>query len=101
MIIEYIRYRVPQAETRDFVAAFDRAQAALAEADESRSWEMARGIEDQTEWVIRIEWTSLDAHLERFRTGPHYADYMRPLRRFQEYFVESRHYKTNEVKASK
>ncbi len=101
MIIEYVRYKVPAEEVKAFVAAYDRAQAALAEADQCRAWEMSRGVEDPTKFVIRIEWASLDAHNIDFRTGPHYADYMRPLRRFHEYFVDSEHFKTNEVNARK
>ncbi len=78
MIIEYARYNVPLAETKAFLSAFDRAQAALAESDQCRAWEMARGVEDQTEWVIRIEWVSLEGHQQEFRSSPHYTAYMKP-----------------------
>ena len=101
MIIEYVRYQVPLKEAKEFLSAVDRAQAALAEAPECRAWEMARGVEDPTRWVIRIEWESLDAHQAGFRTGPNYTDYMRPLRRYHEYLVDSDHYKTNDVQARK
>jgi quinol monooxygenase YgiN len=101
MIIEYVRYRVPEAEMKAFVGAMDRAQASLALADECRAWEMARGVEEPDTWVLRIEWASLDAHQTGFRTGPHYPDFMRPLRRFNEYLIEAKHFKVSEVNARK
>lgn len=101
MIIEYARYTIPLAETKAFLSAFDRAQAALAESDQCLAWEMARGVEDQTDWVIRIEWLSLDGHQQEFRSSPHYTAYMKPLRRFGEFQRESRHFKANEVTGRK
>ena len=56
-MLEYVRYRVPQTEGRDFEAAYRRAESALRRAPGCRDVELSRGLEDPERYVLRIRWT--------------------------------------------
>jgi quinol monooxygenase YgiN len=68
MVVEYIRYAVKdEARRKELVAAYVEAAKSLDAAPECLAYEMTVCEEDATAAVLRIEWTSTEAHLEGFR----------------------------------
>jgi hemoglobin len=59
MVIEYIRYRVPPERLADFESAYQEAAAALRAAPECVDYELSRGVDEPTSYLLRITWTSV------------------------------------------
>jgi heme-degrading monooxygenase HmoA len=67
VIVEYVSYTIPQERAPDFEAAHARARASLDASPECLAYELSRCTEDSPSYVLRIEWQSVEAHLEGFR----------------------------------
>ena len=92
MTIEYIRYTIPEDRAEAFEAAYRVAQAHLKDAPECLGFELSRCEEAPTSYILRIRWTSTEAHLEGFRKGPHFRPFLGHIRPFIADIAEMRHY---------
>lgn len=97
MVIEYIRYDLQQHTPEELVAAYGRASAHLAAAPECRAYELTQCEEAPNTLILRIEWTSTDAHLNGFRKGPHFPPFLAEIRSFIQEVSEMRHYQATPV----
>ena len=61
MVVEYIRYRIPLEQGQDFAAAHARAATVLDADQHCLGYEIAQGLEEPENWVVRITWDSLEA----------------------------------------
>ncbi|WP_234320188.1 antibiotic biosynthesis monooxygenase [Streptomyces sp. SBT349] len=72
MIVEYIRYRIPDAARRGrFEDSYAVAARQLDLAPECLGYELTRGVEEPDRYILRIEWTSVPDH-------PPFLDAVRP-----------------------
>jgi hypothetical protein len=55
-------------------------------------WEIRRGIEDPGQYVIRIEWDSVDGHMRGFRESEPFQDFYGELSAFAEYRLQMSHF---------
>ena len=92
MVVEYIRYRVPTEQAQSFAAAYARAAAVLDADEHCLAYEIARGVEEPENWVVRIKWDSLEGHEQGFRTGPHFQQFLAAVRPFFGAIQEMKHY---------
>nr|WP_205740826.1 antibiotic biosynthesis monooxygenase [Haloactinopolyspora alba] len=92
MIIEYIPYRISDHDAAEFVAAYRRAAESLAAAPECVDYELTRCMEDPEHFVLRITWTSVEAHLEGFRRGPSFRAFFAEIQPYVGAIEEMRHY---------
>jgi quinol monooxygenase YgiN len=90
MVVEYIRYRVDRAE--EFLDAYEKACESLRAAPECQAYELTRCSEDPACFVLRIVWSSAEAHLQGFRKGPHFPAFLVQIRSFMPAIEEMRHY---------
>ncbi|MGW7534301.1 globin domain-containing protein [Amycolatopsis sp. NPDC054798] len=97
MIIEYIRYRIPDGERAAFEAAYARAATSLAAAEQCHDYELARAAGEPGSYILRIAWTSAEAHLQGFRGGPRFAAFLAAIRPYAEHIEEMRHYERTGV----
>ncbi|TDE10971.1 group II truncated hemoglobin [Jiangella asiatica] len=97
MIVEYIRYRIEAAAAEEFEAAYRRAGAVLREVRECVDFELTRCVEAPEQYVVRIRWTSAEAHLSGFRNGPAFARFFEQVRPYVDAIEEMRHYETTGV----
>jgi quinol monooxygenase YgiN len=97
VIIEYIRYDLKQHTPPELIAAYGRASAHLAAAPECLAYELTHCEEAENALILRIEWTSTEAHLNGFRKGPHFAPFLAEIRPFVAEIAEMRHYRTTPV----
>jgi PPOX class probable F420-dependent enzyme len=100
VIIEYIRYTVDAARRDTFEAAYADAQAALAASAHCLGWELSRCTEEPTSYVLRIEWDSLDGHLEGFRRSAEFRTFFAAVRPFVGDIAEMRHYEATAVRST-
>ena len=67
MIIEYIRYLIPEDRVDAFLTAYAEAQRPLAASPHCLDYDLARCVEEPNRFVLRIAWDSLDGHMKGFR----------------------------------
>jgi quinol monooxygenase YgiN len=99
VIVEYVRYTIP-AERRDaFERGYGEAQAALAASAHCLGYELARCVDDPTQYVLRIEWDSAEGHLQGFRRSPEFRAFFAAVRPFVDDIAEMRHYERTAVRS--
>lgn len=92
MVVEYIRYEIPAPQHEEFLAAYRAAGKDLAGAPECVRYEIAEGVEEPDKFVVRIEWTSVEAHERGFRQGAHFAPFFAKVKPFFSNIREMKHY---------
>jgi heme-degrading monooxygenase HmoA len=97
MVVEYIRYRVPAERHSEFEDAYAGAQAALDQSPHCLAYEVSHGIEEPDNYVVRIEWDSLDGHEQGFRRSAAFGPFFAAVRPFFEQIEEMRHYERTSV----
>ena len=97
MIVEYIRYQIPQARRNEFEDAYRRAQAALTASPHCLGYELSRCVEDPTSYILRIEWDSLDGHLQGFRQSADFRTFFQAVRPYVGAIAEMCHYEITGV----
>jgi quinol monooxygenase YgiN len=96
MILEYVRYRIPAEQGADFGAAYARAATVLDADDHCLGYEIARGVEEPENWVVRITWDSVEGHERGFRTAPHFSDFFAAVRPYFAAIQEMKHYQVEQ-----
>ena len=92
MTIEYIRYMLVDHDGDALHAAYEQACAHLRAAPECLGYELTRCEEEPASYILRIEWTSTEAHMEGFRKGPNFPPFLAAIRPFIPEISEMRHY---------
>ncbi|RKH92486.1 MULTISPECIES: putative quinol monooxygenase [Myxococcaceae] len=92
MIVEYIRYTIPESEAEAFIASYTRAQDALLASSHCLGWELSRCTEDATRFILRIQWDSAEGHMQGFRKSPEFARFFAEIRPYVGRIEEMRHY---------
>jgi hemoglobin len=92
MIVEYIRYRIPEDEASAFEDAYRRAAASLDASPHCERYEVSRCTEEPAAYTVRIEWDSAEGHLQGFRESPEFGTFLAAVRPYIERIEEMRHY---------
>lgn len=101
MIVEYIRYAIA-ADRRDaFEHAYAAASAALEASAHCRTYDLARCVDDPTQYVLRIEWDSVEGHMQGFRESPEFGAFFAAVHPFVGNIAEMRHYEPTPVQGRK
>jgi quinol monooxygenase YgiN len=101
MMIEYTRYTIPENQRSAFVQAYERAQAVLQGSPHCLRYELSQCVEDQASFILRIEWDSIDGHLQGFRKSPEFKTFFEEVRPFFNDIAEMRHYEATSVQGQK
>jgi len=97
MIVEYIRYTIPEDSRAAFVDAYERAARALVASPNCLNYELSVCDEDPSQYVLRIEWDSSQGHLEGFRRSPHFREFLPHIQPYIKAIAEMRHYTPTRV----
>ncbi|HZY47662.1 MAG TPA: antibiotic biosynthesis monooxygenase family protein [Candidatus Bathyarchaeia archaeon] len=92
MIVEYIRYAIPEDQAIRFAQAWEEAGKILQSSSHCLSYEISQCSEDKKQFTVRIEWDSLDGHLKGFRTGPGFRGFFGAVQPFYTMIEEMHHY---------
>jgi quinol monooxygenase YgiN len=92
MIVEYIRYQIPEDEARSFEDAYGSAAASLEASPHCERYEVARCTEEPTAYTVRIEWDSAEGHMQGFRGSPEFRSFFAAVRPYLDRIEEMRHY---------
>ena len=101
MIVEYVRYTIPAERRGAFESAYGDAATALDASPHCLAYDLARCAEDPTQYVLRIEWDSVDGHLQGFRGSAEFRSFFAAVRPFVGEIAEMRHYEPTAVGARK
>lgn len=92
MVIEYVRYKIPAEQADEFVSAYATAADALHQSSHCLGFELSRCTEEPTSFILRIEWDSIEGHMEGFRKSPEFRTFFASVRPFVGNLEEMRHY---------
>lgn len=101
--VEYIRYRITEQQSAEFLAAYTRAAAQLAAAPQCVDYELARceeSDEGSAHYVLRITWTSTEDHVEGFRKSELFPAFLAEIGPYVGNIEEMRHYKPTTVRGT-
>ncbi|MFI0237174.1 group II truncated hemoglobin [Streptomyces sp. NPDC016845] len=98
--VEYIRYRITEDRSAQFLAAYTRAARQLAASPHCVSYELTRCEEDFEHYILRIIWTSTADHLEGFRKSDLFPGFLAEIRPYVGDIEEMRHYKPTTVRGT-
>ena len=93
MIVEYIRYEVPAGQHAEFLAAYAAAASELAASTHCLHYEVAQGVEEPDHFVVRIQWDSLEGHMQGFRTSAEFPSFFAKVKPFFAAIREMKHYR--------
>ena len=92
MIREYLRYQI-DADRRDaFIAAYRAGVGPLLASPYALAFDMAQCVEDPTQFILRIDWTSAEDHLKRFRGSDEFHAFFAYVKPYVGDILEMRHY---------
>ena len=92
MIVEYIRYSIPLEQAGQFEAAYATAEQWLLPSPHCLGYELSQCVEDPTQFVVRIEWSSTEDHLQGFRKSECFPPFLAAIRPYIASISEMRHY---------
>ena len=92
MIVEYIHYKIDPGRTEEFDDAYRRAGAVLDASPHCRRWETARSVDEPVKQIVRIEWDSIEGHLQGFRRSADFKPFLAATGPFYNNIEEMTHY---------
>src|SRR3954454_24736331 len=100
MIVEYVRYRIAEDQQAAFLADYARAAQVLQRAPQCVDYELSRSVDEPACHVLRIRWTSAEDHLQGFRGGDLFPEFLAAVRPYVADIEEMRHYERTPVAGS-
>ena len=94
MILEVATLDVKLGQEADFEQAFDKAQKIIASMKGYRSHQLQRSIENDSRYILLVEWETLKDHTEGFRNSEEYQEWKAVLHHFYDPFPTVEHFKT-------
>jgi quinol monooxygenase YgiN len=101
MTVEYIRYAIAPDQRAAFVTAYEQASAQLDASPYCLAYELAECEEEPGQFILRIEWTSTDEHLNGFRKSDMFPAFFAHVRPFFANIQEMRHYQRTPIAKAK
>lgn len=90
--IEIIRYNVPTEQQQNFEAAYAKAEEFLKASPYCLGFEVINGVEEKHRYIVRIHWTSIDDHMNKFRNSEEFKSFFALVRGFYNNIEEMKHY---------
>ena len=101
MIVEYIRYKIPLNESAAFEHDYAEAAKSLDSSNHCLAYELSCCLDEPGSYFLRIEWDSVEGHLEGFRGSEIFRSFFAAIKPYLHRIEEMRHYKPTPVKAVK
>lgn len=92
MTVEIIRYSVGAGREVEFEKAYGEAGRYLSESENCLGYEVARCVEEPSRYIVRIEWDSLEGHMDGFRGSRDFSKFFALVRPFFDSIEEMQHY---------
>lgn len=92
MIVEYLRYTIDDARQSKFIDDYKNATMSLQSSPYCENYEFCQCVEDPTQFIIRIQWSSADDHLQKFRKSDEFRAFFPQIKSYLDDIDEMRHY---------
>ena len=99
MIVEYIRYRIATADAGAFESDYAEAAMSLDGSKHCLAYELSCCTEDKGSYVLRIEWDSVEGHMQGFRNSDSFRSFFAAIKPYLGCIEEMRHYTQTMVKS--
>ncbi len=93
MIVEYLRYNVATDAAEQFVKDYRAASRELMASPYALSMDICQCVDEPEQFILRIEWTSAEDHLKRFRGSDSFRAFFAHIKSHVGAIEEMRHYK--------
>ncbi len=93
MIVEYLRYQIDEARRDQFISDYRTAAKALMKSPFALSFDICQCTEDPGQFILRIEWTSAEDHLNGFRGSTDFKAFFPHIRPYLSDIQEMQHYR--------
>lgn len=94
MTVEYIRYKISDEQRKLFIQAIESACKILIAYPDCLGYQLSHCEEDKANFIWRIEWTSVDRHLNGFRKSDQFMQFFTLVKPFFSNIQEMNHYET-------
>ena len=101
MIVEYIRYALAAGTSEAFEQAYAAAASSLERSEHCLGYELCRCAEDPSRYILRIEWTSAEGHMQGFRNSALFGAFFQAVRPYVGQIEEMRHYQPTALRGAK
>lgn len=101
MIVEYIRYTVPETQSAEFERSYAEAGTSLQGSAHCLAYELSHCLDDPSSYILRIEWDSVEGHMQGFRNSPEFRRFFTAIRPYVNQISEMRHYRPTGVMGAK
>ncbi len=97
MIIEYIRYTIPESQASAFEKSYAEAGKSLAASGHCLAFELSACLDDPSSYILRIEWDSVEGHMQGFRGSAEFRAFFAAIKPYVDGITEMRHYRKTGV----
>ncbi|MBC9795397.1 antibiotic biosynthesis monooxygenase family protein [Sinomicrobium weinanense] len=99
--LEVIRYTIPKSQHKNFEQAYSEAGKHLQSSAYCLGYNIVHGDEDPDNYIVFIQWTSADEHLNGFRKSPEFTPFLNLVRPFYNNIQEMKHYNPTTIQWTK
>jgi heme-degrading monooxygenase HmoA len=92
MVLEVAILNIKSGQTKDFEAAFARAQEIISSMNGYISHQLKKCLENDHQYLLLVEWETLEDHTVGFRGSAEYQAWKALLHHFYEPFPTVEHY---------
>lgn len=92
MILEVAILNVKTGQSADFEKAFSEAQQIISSMAGYISHQLQRSLETADQYILLVNWVTLEAHTEGFSASAAYQKWKKLLHHFYEPFPTVEHY---------
>jgi heme-degrading monooxygenase HmoA len=92
LILEVAILNVISGQEDDFLKAFSQAQGIISKMEGYISHQLKRCVENNSQFILLVEWENLTDHLVGFRKSKEYEEWKSLLHHFYDPFPTVEHY---------
>lgn len=92
MVLEVAILTIKSGQTKEFEAAFSKAQGIISSMGGYISHQLKKCLENDHQYILLVEWEKLEDHTVGFRTSQDYQQWKALLHHFYEPFPTVEHY---------
>jgi hemoglobin len=97
MIVEYTRYKIDEKRRSAFVDDYRKAAESLKASQNCLAHELTQCTEEESSFILRLEWDSEEGHLKGFRNSAEFKSFFAFVRPYVSDIEEMRHYRLTDV----
>lgn len=92
MILEVAILKIEPGQASEFERSFSVAQSILMSAKGYIAHDLQRCIENPSQYILLVNWETLEAHTQGFRGSPEYQQWKTLLHHYYDPFPTVEHY---------